>query len=99
MAKASSLKVDISVKQSFGFALELLKKGAKMCRKGWNGEGMFIYYVPANSYSAITSVAKKQFGDKVRYNPYLAIKNVDGTVSTWVPSINDCLAEDWEVVE
>lgn len=60
---------------------------------------MFIYYVPANSYPTRTDVAKEEFGDEVRYNPYLAIKNVDGTVSTWVPSINDCLAEDWEVVE
>jgi hypothetical protein len=35
----------------------------------------------------------------VEYEPYLAIKNVKGTVSTWVPSINDCLAEDWMEVE
>lgn len=32
-------------------------------------------------------------------NPHFLIKNVDSTLSTWVPSINDCLAEDWEVVE
>lgn len=32
----------------------------------------------------------------VQYNPYLAIKTVTGAVSTWVPSINDCLAEYWE---
>lgn len=37
--------------------------------------------------------------DLVHYNPYFAIKNVNDTVSTWVPSINDCLAEDWYVVE
>ena len=33
----------------------------------------------------------------LHYNPYMAIKNVDGTISTWVPSVNDCLAEDWFV--
>ena len=34
-----------------------------------------------------------------QYNPYMAIKNVDGTISTWVASINDTLSEDWIVVE
>lgn len=37
-------------------------------------------------------------GAMVPYNPYLAIKNVDETVSTWVPSINDCLADDRQVI-
>lgn len=86
------------VKNNFGFALELLKNGKKVTRKGWNGKGMFVYYIPANSYKTITNVAKKEFGEYANYNPYLAIKNVNGTISTWVPSINDCLAEDWEEV-
>jgi len=84
---------------SFGAALELLKQGKKVARNGWNGKGMFVYYVPENSYPTQTEVAKKEFGAVAKYNPYLAIKTVNGTVSTWVPSINDCLAEDWEVVE
>ncbi|UKS27196.1 DUF2829 domain-containing protein [Paenibacillus sp. HWE-109] len=83
---------------NFGQAVEALKDGKKVARIGWNGKGMFLYYVPANSYPAQTQVAKETFGDTVSYNPYFAIKNVNGTVSTWVPSINDCLAEDWEVV-
>lgn len=84
---------------NFGEALEGLKAGNKLMRKGWNGKGMFVYYVPANSYPAVTEVAKKEFGEMVQYNPYFAIKNVNGTVSTWVPSVNDCLAEDWEMFE
>ena len=35
----------------------------------------------------------------VPYNAYLAIKCVDDTVSTWVPSINDVMAEDWVIFE
>ena len=83
----------------FGYALDMLKCGKKVARKGWNGKGMFVYYVPENSYPARTEIEKKEFGDMVKYNPYFAIKNVNGTVSTWGPSVNDCLAEDWEVVE
>lgn len=86
---------------TFGLAIEALKKGAKVARSGWNGKGMFVYLVPANSYPAQTSAAKSYFGDvaMVPYNAYMAIKNVDNTVSTWVPSINDVLSEDWALIE
>ena len=85
---------------TFGEALELVKAGKRIARKGWNGKGMFVYYVPAASYKAQTGVAKDHFGEEamVSYAAYLAIKNVNDTVSTWVPSINDVLAEDWSVV-
>lgn len=77
---------------NFGQAIEALKNGKKVARKGWNGKGMFVYYTEIGK-----SIADKD--DLVHYNPYFAIKNVNDTVSTWVPSINDCLAEDWYVVE
>lgn len=84
----------------FGLALEALKNGHCVARAGWNGKGMFVYHVPANAYEATTEAAKLYYGgSKVPYNAYLAIKNVNETVSTWVPSINDCLADDWMVVE
>ena len=85
---------------NFGRALELLEGGTAVQRTGWNGKGMFVYYVPPGAYPARTGVAKEFFGDElVPYNAYFAIKNVDGTVSTWVPSVNDCLAKDWLAVE
>ena len=83
----------------FGGALSALKLGQKVARIGWNGKGMFVYLVPAASYKATTNAAKGHFGDTVPYNAYFAIKNVNNTVSTWVPSVNDCLAVDWEIVE
>lgn len=85
---------------SFGLAVEALKKGERITRQGWNGKGMFVYLVPANSYPAQTGAAKAHFGEGslVPYNAYLAIKNVDETVSTWVPSINDVLADDWATI-
>ncbi len=82
---------------NFGKALEAVKAGHRIARKGWNGKGMFVYLVPPASYPAQTGAAKAHFGDGalVPYNAYLAIKNVNETVSTWVPSVNDCLADDW----
>lgn len=85
---------------TFGLAIEALKRGEPVARAGWNGKGMFVYLVPANAYPAQTGVAKAFFGEGalVPYNAYLALKGVDGTVNTWVPSISDTLAEDWTTV-
>lgn len=84
---------------TFGLAVEAMKKGNKIARKGWNRKNMFVYYVPANRYKTQTEVAKKEFGEYAKYNHYMALKGVDGVVSTWVPSVTDCLAEDWVIVE
>jgi hypothetical protein len=94
----------IEPKQSFcdfSMALSILKNGFPMQRSGWNGKGLFVYMVPANSYPAQTGVAKAHFGEGslVPYGAYLAIKGVDGVVNTWVPSISDIMAEDWGVVD
>lgn len=86
---------------TFGMAIEALKAGKKVARIGWNGSGMFAYYVPANSYPAQTGVAKQYFGDGalVPYRAYMALKTAQGDVATWAPSCSDALAEDWCVVE
>ena len=85
---------------NFGKALEEMKIGKAIARDGWNGKGMFVYFVAGGAYPPQMDIArqiKKEYGE-VKYNPYMAIKNVNGTVSTWVPSVNDCLATDWHVV-
>ncbi|CAB5675040.1 DUF2829 domain-containing protein [Comamonas aquatica] len=85
---------------NFGDAIKELKLGKRLQRTGWNGKGLFIYLVPAASYPVQTGAAKEHFGEgaMVPYAAYLALKNVDETVSTWAPSINDTLAEDWQVI-
>ena len=84
---------------NFGQAVELMKIGAKVARTGWNGKGMFLYHVPANSYPAQTEVAKKAFGEMVEYGAYIAMKTAQGNVVPWLASQTDVLAEDWEIVE
>lgn len=83
---------------NFGDAIEALKSGLKVARSGWNGKGMFLYYVPANSYPAQTEAAKAHFGDMVPYRAYIAMKTVDNEVVPWLASQTDVLAEDWEIV-
>ncbi len=85
---------------NFGQAIEALKAGKKVARKGWNGKGMFVYHVPAASYPPTTEVVKSAFyGEEVPYREYLALKTAQNDVATWSPSTSDALGEDWEVVE
>jgi hypothetical protein len=84
----------------FGTAVEVLKKGGKAWRKGWNGQDMFLYFVPAASYPAMTGIAKEFFGDTlVPYRQYLALKTAQGDVATWSPSNSDIFEKDWYVTE
>ncbi len=82
---------------NFGEAIEAMKSGQRASRAGWNGKGMFLYYVPANSYPAQTGVAKAHFGENslVPYRAYIAMKTVDNDVVVWTASQSDILADDW----
>ena len=89
---------------SFSKALELLKEGRKVARNGWNGKGMFVVYqkgypngIPCNKQCAEAWGMNE--GDLFRCEPYLQIRMVNGSHAMWVPSINDCLAEDWYEVK
>lgn len=83
----------------FGSAVYLLKMGKKVARKGWNGNGMFVYYVPAASYPVERNNLETMGGefenDMVPCREYLALKTAQGDVATWSPSVSDALATDW----
>jgi hypothetical protein len=88
----------------FGGALVALKSGKKVSRAGWNGKGLFVVYqkaypqgIPCNKQTAIAWGMNE--GDLFKCEPYLQINTVDGSHAMWVPSLRDCLAEDWDIVD
>jgi hypothetical protein len=85
---------------NFGDAVASLKSGKRVARNGWNGKGMFLYYVPEGSYPARTDIAKQEWGEDglVPYQAYIAMKTIQGTVVPWLASQTDILSEDWEVL-
>ncbi|EEW1706254.1 DUF2829 domain-containing protein [Escherichia coli] len=84
----------------FSDALMWLKDGKKVARRGWNGENQFCWLVPEGQYPARMEAIKGYFpGDLVPYGAYFALKNAQGVVVPWVPSVGDLLACDWFVVE
>ena len=88
---------------TFGHAIVMAKAGKKIARKGWNGKNMFVVYqkgypegISCNRQTAEAWGLNE--GDLFKCEPYLQIKMVNGSHAMWVPSINDVLSEDWEIV-
>ncbi len=87
----------------FENVLPLLKKGEKAFRLGWNGRGMYVVRqkgypdgIPSNKQTAEAWDLKE--GDLFKVEPYLQIKNANGSHAMWVPSVGDIFAEDWEII-
>ena len=89
----------------FGWALEQVNKGRRVCRQGWNGKGMFIVKmdgypegIPVNENTA--KAFGIEFGTTVKVRPYLAMLDAQGyIVSGWLASMTDMLSTDWEIQE
>lgn len=86
---------------TFGRAVDAMVRGYRVARAGWNGQGMFAYYVPAAAYPVQTGAAVAHFGEGslVPYRAYLALKTAQGDVATWSPSASDVLADDWRIID
>ena len=92
---------------SFGQALQLLKAGYKVRRRGWNGKGMFLFLLPEGTIpkSAIHDRKLKEVLEESGKDHFEALGSIrmktadDKILTGWLASQTDMLAEDWEVVE
>lgn len=94
--------LDTEFVHDFSWALWMMKHGKKIHRAGWNGKGMFAVLqkgypdgIPCNKQTAEAWGIKE--GDLFRCEPYMQLKMVNGSHSMWVPSVNDCLSNDWAI--
>ena len=85
---------------NFSEALDLLKKGHRLTRTGWNGRDMFVFLVPGSNFAVNREPLLSILGEgtNVTYRPHIDMKAADGTVGVWLASQTDILADDWEVV-
>jgi hypothetical protein len=88
---------------SFGWAIERLKAGGKVCRRGWNGKGMWLILTPGR---VVENLEPNSFYDKCGFEApvticsHIDMKAADGSmVVGWLASQTDMLADDWEEVE
>lgn len=95
---------------TFGDAIEVLKQGGVIRRAGWNGKGLWVIkQVPA--YITKEIIPKMQSLPQsakdlilkgkgfIDYTSQCLIYNENtGRTDSWIPSISDIFAEDWEIV-
>lgn len=97
---------------SFGRAVELLKQGQQVARKGWNGwngKGMFLLLVKGAS---VTEPINDCYGDSTCHDYNLSgqekcqslpvldaiyMKTADNKLVPWLASQTDVLSEDWVI--
>ena len=79
---------------TFGLAIEALKQGKKVARKGWNGKGMWLILTKMYTHTLI-----EQGGYNLNYVPFITMKTADDKFVPWLASQRDLLAEDWVIVE
>lgn len=93
---------------TFGMAIEAMKRGKKVARKGWNGKGMWLCVplvdgpkeIPVSGlWGKPNAEYAEQNGGAAKVMPYVTMKAADGSiVMGWLASQTDMLADDWVIV-
>lgn len=81
---------------TFGEAINKVKEGAKIARKGWNGKNQYVELATRISYMNVrgefVNCEHEAIGNKA-----LAFVGTSGVQIGWLASQADMLANDWEV--
>lgn len=83
---------------SFGLAIEAMKKGKKVKRKGWNGKNQYIQLASNISYVTADGEIVNCEHDAIG-NQAIAFVGTSGVQMGWLASQADMLAEDWVFVD
>ena len=70
-----------------GDAVRWMSQGKHVTRPGWNGKGMYLWY----------RMGRKSVADAHAWQPFVAMRTVDGTFVPWLCSQTDLLANDWMI--
>lgn len=94
----------------FGKALEALKAGKRVARKGWNGKGMFLWLKPATEIKSdwckdpMLKELVDANGGTLTALGTICMYTTDSTgrkavLTGWLASQSDMLLEDWEILD
>lgn len=86
---------------SFSEALEAIKNGSRVQRKGWNGKGMFIFLVKGSVFQVNRPPLLGIYpeGTTINYHAHIDMKTADGQIVPWLCSQTDMLADDWQLAD
>lgn len=86
-------------RHDIGFMVDAVKSGFKVARTGWNGKGMYLFYIGESMSSGNGWTFTNGKNDNCGVLPFIAMKTFSGEVVPWLCSQTDILAEDWDIVE
>lgn len=96
---------------TFGNAIEAMKEGRRVARRGWNGKNMFIFLTrgsridlndfPAGSQKMLSIKITGSVGlDQLIINDHIDMKTANGSITIgWTASQVDMLSNDWFIVK
>lgn len=103
-------KENVFSKMTFGMAIEAMKSGKKVARKGWNGKGMFLWLKPATTIKAewckdemLKGLVEANGGEILGLGT-ICMYTHDSTgrkaiLTGWLASQSDMLYDDWVIVD
>lgn len=85
---------------NFSKALDAIKEGKRVSRKGWNGKAMFLFLVAGSNFTVNREPLLSIMGEgaEVTYRPHIDMKDAEGKIVPWLASQTDILADDWGIV-
>lgn len=84
----------------FGEAVDLLKRGYRVARQGWNGKGMYLTYFSPVAHGVETlKVYDCEAGAEKPLLPFILMKTADNMYVPWLASQSDVLSDDWGIVD
>ena len=95
---------------TFGMAIEAMKRGKKVTRRGWNGKGMFLWLKPAANIKAewckdemLKRIVEANGGEILGLGT-ICMYTHDSTgrkaiLTGWLASQSDMLYDDWGIVD
>jgi hypothetical protein len=88
---------------NFGLAIEAMKKGYKVQRKGWNGKGMWLILVTGTTGCTPligSPYSNAGLANEIDINPHIDMYTAQGDMQPgWLASQSDMLANDWCIVD
>jgi len=95
---------------NFSDILKYLNLGQAAQREGWNGKGMFVFKqitaeIEAERIADMQSLPQPVKSILLRrkqslsYSDQMNIVNAENRIDSWVPSVSDIFALDWQLVD
>ena len=91
---------DLPIGAGFDLAIQAVKIGARIARRGWNGKGMYVFLAEGQSIEFSTSADMSEFNNQeVEVGDMLVLRTAQGTLQPgWLATQSDILADDWYIV-